>query len=182
MPLDPPNISELKAIVDWVNLTESVRELSIKVGDVELYVSRDGRRSAQDQVPAPPATPPTALVPAAPAPVAPAPSPAAPALAEAPAVARVESETFSADWLAADEVLVTAPMIGTFYASPKPGDPPFVSIGDSVGRTTVVGIVEVMKLMNNLEAKVEGTVTKILAENEQAVEYGQPLMVIKRNG
>ena len=82
--------------------------------------------------------------------------------------------------MAADEVLVKAPMVGVFYASPKPGDPPFVSVGDAVTSATVVGIVEVMKLMNNLEAKTEGTVVRILVKNEQAVEYGQPLMVIKR--
>lgn len=172
MPLNPPDIRELKAIVDWVNLTEDVRELSIKFGDVELFISRDGSS-------------PRGVAAAAPV-SAPDPVPAAATVAPAAAPAATPDPTpgaglTSADTLAADEVLVKAPMVGTFYAAPKPGDPAFVSIGDAVSASTVVGIVEVMKLMNNLEAKVDGTVTKILVENEQAVEYGQPLMVIRRN-
>ena len=70
-------------------------------------------------------------------------------------------------------------MVGTFYSGPRPGAPAFVSPGDTVTADTVLGIVEVMKLMNNIEAKVEGTVTRVLVENGQAVEYGQPLMVIQ---
>lgn len=72
-------------------------------------------------------------------------------------------------------------MVGVFYAAPKPGAPTFVSVGDAVAEDTVLGIVEVMKLMNNLEAKVAGQVVRILVENEQSVEFGQPLMVIKRS-
>jgi acetyl-CoA carboxylase biotin carboxyl carrier protein len=185
MPLDPPDIRELKAIVDWVNLTHDVRELSIRIGDVELFVSRDGRRNGAATAPTPAAAPAAVAPAAAPAVAAPAPAAAVGVPgpgAQASVVDRVESETFSADMLAADEVLITAPMIGTFYACPKPGDPPFVSVGATVGTATVVGIVEVMKLMNNLEAKVEGQVARILVENEQAVEFGQPLMVITRHG
>jgi acetyl-CoA carboxylase biotin carboxyl carrier protein len=83
--------------------------------------------------------------------------------------------------VAEDEVVVKAPMVGTFYASPKPGAPAFVSVGDKVTADTVLCIVEVMKLMNNVEAQVEGTVTQILVSDNQAVEFGQPLMVIKRS-
>jgi acetyl-CoA carboxylase biotin carboxyl carrier protein len=71
-------------------------------------------------------------------------------------------------------------MLGTFYASPQPGAPAFVSIGDTVAPNTVLGIVEVMKLMNNIEAGVEGTVARVLVENESMVEYGQPLIVIRK--
>ena len=73
-------------------------------------------------------------------------------------------------------------MVGTYYSSPKPGAPAFVSVGDTVTKGSVLAIVEVMKLMSNIEAEFDGTVTQILIENEQAVEYGQPLLVIKRNG
>lgn len=170
MPLNPPDIKEIKAIVDWVNLTPDVRDLSIKYGDVELVISRDGRSAA----PAAPAPVVAAPVAAASAPAAPSSVPSAPA--EAAPAASVGAD------LAGDEVLVKAPMVGVFYASPKPGDPPFVSVGDTVTSSTIVGIVEVMKLMNNLEAKADGTVVRILAENEQAVQYGEPLLVIKRHG
>ena len=72
-------------------------------------------------------------------------------------------------------------MVGTFYAAPKPGDPDFVTVGSTVTANSVLCIVEVMKLMNNIEAGVDGTVVRILVNNEQPVQYGQPLMVIKRS-
>ena len=181
MPLEAPDIKELKAIVDWVNLTDDVRHLSIKYGDVELVVSRDRQVSVPTVQAAPAPAPQSAPAPApAPAPQ-PASAPAAPAPAPA-APAPTGGSTSATQELAADEVEIKAPMVGTFYAAPKPGDPAFVKVGDTVTASTVVGIVEVMKLMNNLEAKVEGTVARILVDNEQAVEYGQPLMVIRRNG
>ena len=71
-------------------------------------------------------------------------------------------------------------MVGTFYASSQPGAPAFVQVGDTVEADTVLCIVEVMKLMNNVEARVSGTVVRVLVENEAAVEYGQPLFVIKQ--
>lgn len=176
---DSITMKELKAIVDWVHLTEDVREFSLKYGEVELFMSRNqqatGAQSAtitqpsQVQVSAESVV--SADTPAATETSAPAPATQAP-----------QTVVVSEDDLASDEVLVKAPMVGTFYSSPKPGDPPFVSVGDVVQASSVVGIVEVMKLMNNLEAKVDGVVAQILVENEQAVEYGQPLMVIKRNG
>lgn len=177
MSLKSPDFKELKAIVDWVNLTEDVRELSLKFGDVELFVSRNRHASggnplhAQQAAPAPA----TAPLPAASAPHA---DPAPAATAVQPAAA---GEPQAVGALAADEVLIKAPMVGTFYASPKPGAPAFVSVGDAVKAETVLCIVEVMKLMNNIEAGVEGAVVRILVQNEQAVEYGQPLMVIKRS-
>ncbi|RXZ68069.1 acetyl-CoA carboxylase biotin carboxyl carrier protein [Agromyces albus] len=180
MSLDQPDIKELRALVDWVNFSEDVRELSVAIGGVELFISRDR------QVPAPAGAAPAPVAPApvAPAPVAPAPAAvAAVAAPVAPPVASPASNTpGSTGDLAADEVLIKAPMVGVFYGSPKPGDPPFVQIGDTVTDDTVLGIVEVMKLMNNIEAKVTGSVARILVDNEQAVEYGQPLMVIRRHG
>jgi acetyl-CoA carboxylase biotin carboxyl carrier protein len=172
MPLNPPDTKELQAIVDWVNLTEDVRELSIKFGDVELYISRD-RKPAGGQPLAAQASAPAAVT--LPTPL-PAPEPAR--VAAVPASTAIEPS--SSDALAPDEVLIKAPMVGMYYASPKPGAPAFVTVGETVSTDTVLCIVEVMKLMNNIEAQVEGTITKILVQDNQAVEYGQPLMVIKR--
>jgi acetyl-CoA carboxylase biotin carboxyl carrier protein len=188
MPLDQPDIKELRALVDWVNLTDDVRELSIKFGDVELFVSRDRQAPAAAAAPAAPA--PVAAAAPAPAPVAapapaaaaPAPAPAAPAAPAPAAAAPAAPAAAPSGGLGADEVAIKAPMVGTYYSSPKPGAPSFVSVGDTVTKGTVLAIVEVMKLMNNIEAEVDGTVTQILVENEQAVEYGQPLLVIKRHG
>lgn len=160
----PPDHKELKAIIDWVNVTDDIRDFSLKFGDISLHISRNDASTAP-QAPLPPLSAPS------PAPAA-ASEPAAPPPAAAPVAQSNE--------LTADEVVVKAPMVGSFYASPKPGQPPFVAVGDTVSATTVLCIVEVMKLMNNIEAGVEGTVARILVENEQAVQYGQPLMVIKR--
>lgn len=188
MPLSPPDIKELKAILDWVNLTSDVLELSLKFGDVELHISREGTASERNNrnrsaVSRATSTPvrvhtPAAVDLAADSPTVSAPFETAPS-AQAPLYAATVPSTPGG--LAADEIAITAPMVGTFYAAPKPGDPPFVTVGDRVDANTVVGIVEVMKLMNSLEAKATGTVVQVLAANEQAVEYGQTLMVIKRD-
>ncbi|MGI6070882.1 MAG: acetyl-CoA carboxylase biotin carboxyl carrier protein [Blautia sp.] len=74
--------------------------------------------------------------------------------------------------------VVKAPLVGTFYSSASPDMPPFVKEGDRVEKGQVLGIVEAMKLMNEIESEFTGTVVKILVDNEQVVEYGQPLFVI----
>lgn len=75
--------------------------------------------------------------------------------------------------------VVRCPLVGTFYSSPSPEDAPYVSVGDTVKKGQVLGIVEAMKLMNDIESEFDGTVTEILVNNEEVVEYGQPLFVIK---
>ena len=79
-----------------------------------------------------------------------------------------------------DTTEITSPMVGTFYRSASPDTDPFVSEGDKVSPDTVVAIIEAMKLMNEIKAEVAGEVVGILVENGESVEYGQPLMVIRR--
>ncbi len=74
--------------------------------------------------------------------------------------------------------VVTSPLVGTFYSSPSEDAAPFVAVGDTVKAGQVLGIVEAMKLMNEIESEYTGVVQQILVENEQTVEYGQPLFVI----
>ncbi|MEZ4505578.1 MAG: acetyl-CoA carboxylase biotin carboxyl carrier protein [Thermomicrobiales bacterium] len=76
------------------------------------------------------------------------------------------------------QLVVTSPMIGTFYASPSPGEPPFVQEGDEVEAGQVIGIIEAMKIMNEITSEHGGIVSKILVTNAQPVEYGQPLVHI----
>jgi acetyl-CoA carboxylase biotin carboxyl carrier protein len=75
--------------------------------------------------------------------------------------------------------LVTSPFVGTFYRTPAPDQPPFVEVGASVRKGQVLCIIEAMKLMNEIEAEVPGTVAEILVENGQPVEFGQPLFRIE---
>jgi acetyl-CoA carboxylase biotin carboxyl carrier protein len=77
---------------------------------------------------------------------------------------------------------VTAPLLGTFYRSPKPGAPPFVEIGATVEEDTVIAIIEVMKLMNSVRAGVRGTVTEILPADGSLVEYGATLLRVRKPG
>jgi acetyl-CoA carboxylase biotin carboxyl carrier protein len=98
----------------------------------------------------------------------PAPAAAAPAPAPAPGVAA-----------RGDSVEVHAPLLGVFYHAPKPGADPFVHVGDTVEPDTVIGIVEVMKLMNSVTAGVSGVVTEIVAPNGQLVEHGDPLIRVR---
>ncbi len=74
--------------------------------------------------------------------------------------------------------VVTSPLVGTFYASSSPDAEPFIKVGDSVKKGQVLGIVEAMKLMNEIESDYDGTVKKILVSNEDVIEYGQPMFVI----
>jgi acetyl-CoA carboxylase biotin carboxyl carrier protein len=74
---------------------------------------------------------------------------------------------------------VVSPLLGIFYRAPKPGEPPFVEVGSKVNEETVVGIVEVMKLMNSVHAGVKGEVVEILAANATLVEYGEVLLRVR---
>ena len=78
-----------------------------------------------------------------------------------------------------NEHVITAPMVGTFYASPSPGAKPFVEIGDEVKVGQVLCIIEAMKMMNQIEADRAGRITSIMARNGDPVEFGQPLFVVE---
>jgi acetyl-CoA carboxylase biotin carboxyl carrier protein len=75
--------------------------------------------------------------------------------------------------------VIKSPMVGTLYRAPEPGAPPFVEVGTRVEPDTIVCIIEVMKLMNSVNAGVAGVVTHVLAENAAMVEFGQPLVAIR---
>jgi acetyl-CoA carboxylase biotin carboxyl carrier protein len=87
--------------------------------------------------------------------------------------------TAAAEASEAHLLTIEAPMVGTFYRAPSPDAQPFVRDGDRVKKGQVVCIIEAMKLMNEIESKVAGRVVKVLVENTQPVEYGQPLFLLE---
>jgi acetyl-CoA carboxylase biotin carboxyl carrier protein len=163
------SLDEIKAIIELVRQTESVTDFTLKIGDVEISLSRDGHNKTSLRT-SPGASPQeTAAAGTVP------PSEAAPIAGESHLAAAAIKP-------APGEIMIKSPMVGTFYRCPKPGDPPFVEVGAAVQKDTVLCIIEVMKLMNSLEAKVTGVVTRILVEDAQPVAHGQPLMIIKVDG
>ncbi len=152
------DIAEIARLLDESHF----RSLELQMGDFKLRIRRDGGGSdwtddeyekGEEQAVATTAS------------HAPAPAPASP-----PTLA------------GAGEQDIVAPLLGNFYAAPRPGEPDFVEIGSKVTPDTTIGIIEVMKLMNPIRAGVSGTVTAILAENGKAVEQGQALIRVKVAG
>ena len=97
------------------------------------------------------------------------------------AIAPVASVPAAAEVVDANVHKITSPMVGTFYRAPAPTSPNFVNKGDAVTAKSVVCIVEAMKLMNEIEAEIDGEVIEILVENGQLVEFGQPLFLVRKN-
>jgi acetyl-CoA carboxylase biotin carboxyl carrier protein len=107
------------------------------------------------------------------------PAPAATVIAAAPGASTPAALAASSASAAAAGHVVKSPMVGTFYRSPSPGAPAFIEQGAVVKAGDTLCIIEAMKLLNEIEADVGGTVKKILVENGQPVEYGQPLFIIE---
>lgn len=155
-------IDEIKELIQVFN-ESGVAELEVKRGDNSVKMRRGG--SVQEVVVAgssAPAAP--AAAPPASAPAAPATSPAAPAK---PAVPEESHE------------LVKSPIVGTYYDAASPGSGPFVRVGDQVESGQVLCIIESMKLMNEIESEIAGTIVAKLVENGRPVEYGEALFAIR---
>jgi acetyl-CoA carboxylase biotin carboxyl carrier protein len=97
----------------------------------------------------------------------------------APPPSQISTEPATAASAKEEAVLVKSPIVGTFYEAPSPGTPPFVRIGDKVSPGDVLCIIESMKLMNEIEAEVAGTIVSKLVENGRPVEYGEALFGVK---
>ena len=154
--------SDVKAILEIVNSAEHLDEIELVFAGLKLHVRRSAGGEPVARSPAPVSRP-AASTPAAAAALQPA-AGAQPAAAE----------------LAPHEVAVRAPMLGTFYHSPSPGEKPFVEVGQRVKADDTVGVIEVMKLFNSIRAGVDGTVARIEAQNAALVEYDAPLVIIAK--
>ncbi len=150
------DIRKLKELVRLM-VANDLTELDLRDEQQQVSVKRGGSNAVPVVTQAPVAAAPPAAAPAAPVAAA----PAAPA--------------------AADEGLVAieSPMVGTYYAKPSPDKPPFLNVGDSIGEDSVVCLIEAMKIFNEIKAEQTGTIAKILVQNGDAVEFGQPLILVK---
>jgi acetyl-CoA carboxylase biotin carboxyl carrier protein len=92
---------------------------------------------------------------------------------------QVQTEVSEQIQEAAEDQVITCPLVGIFYAAPEEGAEAFVRVGDSVKKGQTLAIVEAMKLMNEIESEYDGVVTEVLVQNGQAVEFGQPLFKIR---
>jgi acetyl-CoA carboxylase biotin carboxyl carrier protein len=149
------DIRKVKKLIELLEQS-NINELEINEGDESVRISRGGTAVTYAAAPAP------APVVAAPAPVA---------SAAAAETAAPESEEIKGH-------VVKSPMVGTFYASPAPGSPAFVSVGQTVAAGDVICIIEAMKMMNQIEADKAGTIDAILIEDGEAVEFDQSIVTI----
>ena len=142
----------------------------LEVGELKITVSKG------EPIPlsASPRSAPVSQSPNATVVEAPKATPVTPAPPPQTAAANIEAKA------AAEGLLpITAPLLGTFYVAPEPGAPPFVQVGAAITEDTTVGLIEVMKVFNSVRANVKGTVTQVVAQNGQFVEYGQTLFLVK---
>jgi acetyl-CoA carboxylase biotin carboxyl carrier protein len=162
-PARSPQYEDLLAIARLIESGSRFSEFRLRSGDIEVEVKR-GNGVAQQTLPPPPPKGGGEF--------------GAPAVAPAAATQQSAGAQSQPD-LPPGTHLIKSPMVGTFYRSPEPGAKPFVEPGTKVKRDTIVCIIEVMKLMNSVEAGVEGTVIHVFAENAAMVEHDQPLIAIR---
>ena len=152
------DLRKLKTLIDLVS-ESNISELEITEAEGKVRIVKAGHPPAMNF---------------APAPLVASPSMASAAAAEATTAAAAPAETPP---IAAK--LIKSPMVGTFYRTPSPGAKSFVDIGSAVKEGEPVCIIEAMKIMNEIEADTSGTIRRILCENGQAVEFGQPLFELE---
>lgn len=154
----------IRSIAELLN-EQNLAEIEIEREDIRVRVTRSYATPAVQQVSVPGLVPHPPHAAAAPHPVAP-----------AGAAANI---SLPADDLATNPGTLTSPMVGTAYLSPEPGKPPFVTVGSKVSEGQTILIIEAMKTMNQIPAHRSGTIARIVVEDTQPVEYGQPLVVIE---
>jgi acetyl-CoA carboxylase biotin carboxyl carrier protein len=147
-----------------------LEEFEYAHGDLRIRLKKAVTASSQPVIRALPAASEAPVASAAPPPPQPAAAPVAPAPPPPPAAPAV------------DEHIIKSPIVGTFYAGPSPEAGPFVHVGDRVEAGKTVCIIEAMKLMNEIEADISGEVVRVLVENGQPVEYGEPLFALRATG
>jgi acetyl-CoA carboxylase biotin carboxyl carrier protein len=152
------DLKDIKQVIDLMKRAE-LTEFDLEKEGFKLHLSRKEKDAVPQIIQAAP-------VAAAPVAAAAAASEAKPAAASAP----VEEKGIE---------LIKSPMVGTFYRAPSPESPVFAEVGTKVTAESVVCIIEAMKVMNEIQSEISGTITEVLVENGDAIEFGQPLFKVK---
>ena len=168
------NQKEIKELIELL-VEKDITEFELERGDMKVHVKRGGSAAPVVQMAPVAAVQPLVAAYAAPAVSSAAPSSAPAAGAPSPAAAPPQEAASDADLF-----IVKSPIVGTYYEAPSPGTPPFVKVGDAVKEGQVLCIIEAMKLMNEIEAEVSGTIAKMFVANGSPVEYGMPLFGIRK--
>lgn len=157
------DLRKIKKLIDLLEAS-NLSEIEIKEGEETVRLARTTSRPVE--------------IAYAPQPMPQAPAPQAAPARPMPMQGPTDAATGGAKADLPEGHVVRAPMVGTFYASPSPDKPAFVSVGQSVKAGDTLAIIEAMKMFNPIEADVSGTVLKVLVENGQPIEFDQPLFVI----
>jgi acetyl-CoA carboxylase biotin carboxyl carrier protein len=153
---------DVKKILEIVDNAKNLEELDLRYGGFHLRINRGSGPGSATHEPARTVAPPPAAEPAR-----------APIQTAMPSAGQEHT-------LAAGDIAIRAPMIGTFYRSPAPGDPPFVQVGQRVSPDDTLCLIEVMKLFTSIKAGVGGVVKQIVAADSDVVEFDQLLIIIGR--
>lgn len=157
--------TEIRDLIDFISKS-GLNEVDLETNELKLHVKREPDQKVFKSTPV----------------VAPVAAPiAAPVQAAAPAAPSAPKAAVAAEPVSSGKktVEIKSPMIGTFYRMPNPDSPPFVSVGDKVTKGQTVCIIEAMKLFNEIESEVSGTIVKAMVENSSPVEYDQVLFVVE---
>ncbi len=149
------DIRKVKKLIELLE-ESAISEIEIKEGEESVRISRANSAPVYAQPPA-----------------------AAPAIAPQPVAQTLAAPPIPVPEPEIDGTVINSPMVGTYYTAPSPGAPSFVKVGQPIKPGDTICIVEAMKILNQIESEVSGVVTKLLVEDGQPVEFGQPLMIVE---
>ena len=171
------NLKQIQELIKFV-AKSGATEVDLEMGDVKICIKSPPKGKVVTDFNreiasiAPVAAPPVAAPPVVAPPVV------APPVAVPPVITEEKTTNQASDQ---DYLIIKSPIIGTFYRRPSPEKDPFINVGNKIDEGTVVGIVEAMKLFNEIESEISGTIVKVLVDDMSPVEYDQPLFLVDPN-
>ena len=164
------NLKQIQELIKFV-AKSGATEVDLEMGDVKICIKSPPKGKITSDIPS------NLVMPQAPVPQAPVPQ-----NTNLPhgndVITNSETSIENKD---SDHIVIKSPIIGTFYRKPSPDKDPFVNVGDKIEIGSVVGIVEAMKLFNEIESEISGTIIKVLVDDMSPVEYDQPLFLVDKN-